>query len=83
MQHYVYPCPCGYFFDPIKECTCSNQVITLYQKRIYGPMLDRIDIHIEAPRVDYEKLSDGSAGGTLRAGGGACGSRVGTAAGAI
>lgn len=46
-------------------------------------MLDRIDIHIEAPRVDYEKLSDGSAGGTLRAGGGACGSRVGTAAGAI
>jgi magnesium chelatase family protein len=54
----VYPCPCGYFSDPIKPCTCSNQVITRYQKRISGPMLDRIDIHIEVPRVDYEKLSD-------------------------
>ncbi|MBL7161084.1 MAG: YifB family Mg chelatase-like AAA ATPase [Anaerolineales bacterium] len=52
------PCPCGYSNDPIKECTCSNQVITRYQKRISGPMLDRIDIHIEVPRVDYDKLSD-------------------------
>jgi magnesium chelatase family protein len=46
------------FSDPVKECTCSNQVITRYQKRISSPMLDRIDIHIEVPRVDYEKLSD-------------------------
>ena len=52
------PCPCGYFGDSLKECTCSNQVITRYQKRISGPLLDRIDIHIEVPRVDYEKLSD-------------------------
>ncbi len=52
------PCPCGYYGDGIKECTCSNSVITRYQKRISGPMLDRIDIHIEVPRVDYEKLSD-------------------------
>ncbi len=52
------PCPCGYAGDPVKECTCSNQVITRYQKRISGPMLDRIDIHIEVPRVDYDKLSD-------------------------
>ena len=52
------PCPCGYYGDSLKECTCSNQVITRYQKRISGPMLDRIDIHIEVPRVDYEKLSD-------------------------
>ncbi len=51
------PCPCGFSGDPIKECTCSNQVITRYQKRISGPMLDRIDIHIEVPSVDYEKLS--------------------------
>jgi magnesium chelatase family protein len=58
MSDCVYPCPCGYFFDPIKECTCSNSVITRYQKRISGPMLDRIDIHIEVPRVDYDKLSD-------------------------
>jgi len=42
----------------VKECTCSNSTITRYQKRISGPMLDRIDIHIEVPRVDYEKLSD-------------------------
>jgi magnesium chelatase family protein len=52
------PCPCGFYGDPTKECTCSNSVITRYQKRISGPMLDRIDIHIEVPRVDYEKLSD-------------------------
>jgi len=52
------PCPCGYYGDPVKECTCSNSMITRYQKRISGPMMDRIDIHIEVPRVDYEKLSD-------------------------
>jgi magnesium chelatase family protein len=52
------PCPCGYFSDPVKECTCSPSTITRYQKRISGPLLDRIDIHIEVPRVDYEKLSD-------------------------
>jgi magnesium chelatase family protein len=51
------PCPCGYFGDPQKPCTCSNSTVTKYQKRISGPMLDRIDIHIEVPRVDYEKLS--------------------------
>jgi magnesium chelatase family protein len=52
------PCPCGYFGDPVKECTCSNAMVTRYQKRISGPLLDRIDIHIEVPRVEYEKLSD-------------------------
>jgi magnesium chelatase family protein len=51
------PCPCGYFGDPEHECTCSPQMISRYQKRISGPMLDRIDIHIEVPRVDYDKLS--------------------------
>ena len=56
------PCPCGYSGDPTKECTCSNQVITRYQKRISGPMLDRIDIHIEVPRVEYEKSSDDRVG---------------------
>jgi magnesium chelatase family protein len=43
----------GYFQDAVKECTCLNQVLTRYQKRISGPMLDRIDIHIEVPMVDY------------------------------
>jgi len=52
------PCPCGFFGDPVKACSCSSVTITRYQKRISGPMLDRIDIHIEVPRVDYEKLSD-------------------------
>ncbi|HLD94797.1 MAG TPA: YifB family Mg chelatase-like AAA ATPase [Anaerolineales bacterium] len=52
------PCPCGYYGDPIKPCTCSSSTITRYQKRISGPLLDRIDIHVEVPRVNYEKLSD-------------------------
>ncbi len=52
------PCPCGYYCDPIKPCTCSSQVITKYQKWISGPLLDRIDIHIQVPRVEYDKLSD-------------------------
>jgi magnesium chelatase family protein len=52
----VYPCPCGYFSDAQKACTCAPAVVTKYQKRISGPLLDRIDIHIEVPRVDYKKL---------------------------
>jgi magnesium chelatase family protein len=56
------PCPCGYYGDPVKPCTCSNMIVTKYQKRISGPLLDRIDIHIEVPRVEYEKLSDTRAG---------------------
>jgi magnesium chelatase family protein len=51
-------CPCGYFGDPVKECTCSPSMITRYRKRISGPLLHRIDIHVEVPRVDYEKLTD-------------------------
>ncbi len=52
------PCPCGYYGDPIKPCTCSSAVVTKYQKRISGPLLDRIDIHIEVPRLEYDKLSE-------------------------
>jgi len=52
------PCPCGYFGDPVNECTCSLGMVSRYQKRISGPLLDRIDIHVEVPRVEYEKLSD-------------------------
>jgi magnesium chelatase family protein len=51
------PCPCTYFGSSQKLCTCASAVVTKYQKRISGPLLDRIDIHIEVPRVDYEKLS--------------------------
>ncbi len=53
----VYPCPCGFFGDAVKPCTCAPSAVTKYQKRISGPLLDRIDIHIEVPRVDYQKLS--------------------------
>src|SRR5574341_348423 len=51
------PCPCGYFGDPVKPCTCSQAMITKYAAKISGPLLDRIDIHIEVPRIEYEKLS--------------------------
>jgi magnesium chelatase family protein len=63
------PCPCGYYGDPVKPCTCSQSAISLYQKRISGPLLDRIDIHIQVPRVDYEKLSNnrfGESSDTIR-----------------
>ncbi len=52
------PYPFGYYGDPVKPCTCSNKVVSKYQKRISGLLLDRIDIHVEVPRVEYEKLSD-------------------------
>jgi magnesium chelatase family protein len=52
------PCPCGYYGDPVKSCTCSSATVTKYQKRISGPLLDRIDIHVQVPRVEYDKLSD-------------------------
>jgi magnesium chelatase family protein len=51
------PCPCGYYGDALKPCTCAPSTVAKYQKRISGPLLDRIDIHIEVPRVDYQKLS--------------------------
>jgi magnesium chelatase family protein len=52
------PCPCGFYGDPGRECTCSLGMVSKYQKRISGPLLDRIDIHVEVPRVEYEKLAD-------------------------
>ncbi len=52
------PCPCGYYGDPVRECTCSESMIRRYQQRLSGPLLDRIDIHIDVPRVDYDKLTD-------------------------
>lgn len=51
------PCPCGYYGDPVKPCTCSQGTVTRYQNRISGPLMDRFDIHIEVPRVIYEKLT--------------------------
>ncbi|MEA1959009.1 MAG: YifB family Mg chelatase-like AAA ATPase [Chloroflexota bacterium] len=56
------PCPCGYFGDPLKECTCSPGTISRYQKRISGPLLDRIDIFVQVPRIEYDKLADDGRG---------------------
>jgi magnesium chelatase family protein len=51
------PCPCGYFADPTHDCKCMPGQILRYQKRISGPMLDRIDIHLDIPAVKVEKLT--------------------------
>jgi magnesium chelatase family protein len=61
------PCPCGYFGDSEHECTCSSGLISRYQKRLSGPLLDRIDIHVEVPRVPFQKLSDERRGETSAA----------------
>jgi predicted ATPase with chaperone activity len=47
---------------PVKQCMCTSAMIMRYQKRICGPLLDRIDIHVEVPQVAYENLSDNRAG---------------------
>jgi len=52
------PCPCGYLGDPNHECICSPPVIQRYVNRISGPLMDRIDIHVEAPAVQYEDLAN-------------------------
>lgn len=51
------PCPCGWHGDAERTCTCSPALVARYQKKVSGPLLDRIDIHVEVPRVNYEKLS--------------------------
>ena len=65
------PCPCGHHGDPTKACTCSAHDMTRYQARLSGPLLDRIDIHIEVPAVRYRELAsshtDGEPSDALRA----------------
>lgn len=56
------PCPCGYYTDPNKECTCNTGMIQRYMSKISGPLLDRIDIHIEVPAVHYKDLSSKAKG---------------------
>ena len=51
------PCPCGFFGHPTKPCTCTQNAVHKYLNRISGPMLDRLDLHVEVPPVDYESLS--------------------------
>ena len=50
------PCPCGFASDPVRECICTPSAVFRYRKRISGPLLDRIDLFAEVPRVEYEKL---------------------------
>ncbi len=51
------PCPCGYLGDSIRACTCAESAITRYSRRVSGPILDRIDMYVHVPRVDYDKLA--------------------------
>ncbi len=52
------PCPCGYYGDHFRECKCSHGEISRYHRRLSGPLLDRIDIFVDVPHVDYEKLTE-------------------------
>jgi len=56
------PCPCGFFGDPKRECTCSYKEIQRYRARISGPLMDRIDIHIDVPSVPFRDLTGTSQG---------------------
>lgn len=58
------PCPCGYFGDPNRNCTCAPQVVQRYLAKISGPLLDRIDIHIEVPSIKFKELSSDRKGET-------------------
>jgi magnesium chelatase family protein len=55
------PCPCGYFNDKSRECLCTPPMIQRYVAKVSGPLLDRIDIHIEVPAVQYKELRGGAA----------------------
>jgi magnesium chelatase family protein len=56
------PCPCGYYGDPKRACRCGTPQVLRYRQRISGPLLDRIDIHVEVPLVEYRELAKTEAG---------------------
>jgi magnesium chelatase family protein len=58
------PCPCGFYGDPKRECRCSPTMITKYRNKISGPLLDRIDIHVEVPAVKYKEMAGDPTGET-------------------
>ena len=71
LSRYPQGCPCGYFGDTVKTCTCSPAQIQKYLQKISGPLLDRIDIHIEVPRLHQEEMihgggASGETSGTIR-----------------
>lgn len=61
------PCPCGYYGDPRRPCRCTRRQVEHYRHRISGPLLDRIDLHVEVPLIDYRTLSSARAGETSAA----------------
>ena len=62
----LHGCPCGYYSDPNNECTCTIPQIQRYRAKISGPLMDRIDIHIEVPAVKYRDLANRHAGESSR-----------------
>ena len=58
------PCPCGYYGDVKRACTCAEATVTRYQRRISGPLLDRFDLFVEVPRVEYQELTGDLSGET-------------------
>ena len=56
------PCPCGFFGHPSKKCTCPQGAPARYLSKVSGPLLDRLDIHIEVPQVNFDELSDDTKG---------------------
>jgi magnesium chelatase family protein len=56
------PCPCGFYGDTARACTCAESMVTRYQKRLSGPILDRIDLHLQVQRVEFDKLISSDAG---------------------
>ena len=62
------PCPCGFLGDPKRECTCTSLQIRRYRAKISGPLMDRIDLHMEVPSVPYKDLAslhEGASSGDL------------------
>ena len=58
LNYILHACPCGYYGDPFRQCTCPLSLVSRYQRRISGPFIDRVDIFVEVPHIDYEKLAD-------------------------
>ncbi len=56
------PCPCGYYGDARRECSCAEAAVSRYQHRISGPLLDRLDLFVDVPRVEYAELTEGAPG---------------------
>ena len=58
INYILHECPCGFYGDPFRQCTCPPSLVSRYQRRISGPFIDRVDIFVEVPHIDYEKLTD-------------------------